>query len=49
MNTVERFVNVGKVVVDVFKSDNDYRFHLQESNEDVSHVAEVIEDTLKIF
>ena len=49
MSTVEKFVNVGQVVVDVFKSDSNYRFHLQESSDNVSTVTEVIEDTLKQF
>lgn len=49
MNTIESFVNIGNISVEIFKSDNKYCFYIQPSSEEVSCITDVIEDTLKLY
>ena len=46
----EQFKNIGGVKVNVYKSSNDkYLFYLESSNTNVLHIADIIDDTLKLY
>lgn len=50
MNTLEKFDTIGDINIKVYKSvDNNYSFYLESSNEEVDHVADVIDDALRKF
>ncbi len=40
----------GTITVDVFKTDNNFRFfYIESNNKDILNVCDIIEDTLKLY
>ena len=47
---LEKFKNIGDIKVNVYKSfNNDYSFYLQPSNNEVLHIVDILDDTLKQY
>ncbi len=47
---LEKFENIGDIKVNVYKSlKNDYSFYLQPSNDEVLHIADILDNALKQY
>lgn len=47
---LERLENIGDIKINVYKSlNNDYSFYLQASNDQVLHIVDILDNTLKQY